>query len=338
MKRFIIWFTLLACAGAAAFIFLHRTRGVEVVTPLRDTAIKAVYATGTVEPTVMIPIAPRVAGRIMSLNADEGQRVKKGELLAQLEDTDLQKSLEEQQALLDQAEKDYARKASLLKTNAVAHEIVEQAAAARDADKAAVAQIQAQIDYMKLTAPADGTIIRRDGEVGQLIPVNQPVFYMECCAPMRIAAEVDEEDIALVQPGQKVVISADAFPGKVFDGTVQSITPKGDPVARSYRVRIGLDGDTPLMVGMTAETNIVIETKKNALLIPATSVVGGHVWLLQKNGTLKSAPVKTGISTVKAVEVLEGLDDKSAVARDAGTEGLKDGMRVRPSFGEWQDK
>ena len=112
--------------------------------------------------------------------------------------------------------------------------------------------------------------------MGDFIPVNQPVFYLaKAGVPLRISADVDEEDIPLVKVGQKVLIRSDAFPSRVFTGEVLEITPKGDPVARSYRVRIELPADTALMIGMTAETNIVTAEKQDALLVPASAVSGG---------------------------------------------------------------
>ena len=112
---------------------------------------------------------------------------------------------------------------------------------------------------MTLVAPADGLITRRDGEVGEYVPVGQPIFYLSCCAPLRISVEVDEEDIPRVVIGQKVLIQNDAFLGQVFEGKVSAITPRGDSTARSYRVRVTFNDDHhPMMIGMTAETNIIL--------------------------------------------------------------------------------
>jgi hypothetical protein len=76
---------------------------------------------------------------------------------------------------------------------------------------------------------------------------------MSCCSALRITAE--EEDISSVSRGQKVLVHADAFPGRIFEGRVTEIRPKGGPVARSFRVRISLPQDTPLMIGVIADTN-----------------------------------------------------------------------------------
>ena len=88
---------------------------------------------------------------------------------------------------------------------------------------------------------------------------------------------MDEEDIPLVTVGQPVLIKADAFPGRILDGTVAEITPKGDPVNKSYRVRIGLPPDTPLMIGMTVESNIVVRREDAALLVPQAASRDGRL-------------------------------------------------------------
>ena len=336
IRKYIILLIIVAfAAGISLYIFkLLGAGALDVVHPIRGPAVEAVYATGTVEPTVMIPIAPRQTGRLVALLADEGLKVKQNQPLAQLEDIDLAQMLIENQSRADLAQKQYNRVAGLEKRQAISVQSVDQAKAELDAANAAVAQTQAQLTYLKLLAPEDGYVIKRDGEVGQTIPANQEVFWMSCCAPFRISAEVDEEDIALVQPGQNVTISADAFPGKIFKGAVTSVTPKGDPIARSYRVRIALDGDTPLMIGMTAEANIIAHENKDALLVPASAVINGKLWVAE-NGALKSIAVETGAKTTKAVEIIKGLDENALVIMDAG-QTLSESKPVQTSLKTWQ--
>jgi multidrug efflux system membrane fusion protein len=145
--------------------------------------VQAVFATGTVEPTVMIPIAPRTGARLVQLLADEGAEVKKGDILGQLEDTDVQKSIDQLNANLDLAQKEFDRKDKLRKSGAVSKQAIDSAKGALDAATAALEQAKAQQDYLRLVAPEDGRIIKRDGEAGQFIPSGQAVFWMECCAP-----------------------------------------------------------------------------------------------------------------------------------------------------------
>ena len=326
--RKILWILLIVLMVVAWLGSRWMWPSVDVALPVRGPAVQAVYATGTVEATVMLPIASRIAARLMTLNVDEGSRVKKGELLAQLEDDDLQHTIEQLQSREAYARKDYDRNSMLVKQNAVPKAAYDQSKSNYEAAVAATRAARAQADYLKLTAPADGQIIRRDGEVGQLIPANAPVFWLSCCAPLRISAEVDEEDVAQVTPGLAVLIRADAFPGKVFHGKVQAVTPKGDPVARSYRVRIDFTEETSLQIGMTAETNIIIQETADALLIPSNAVRNDKVWLV-KDGRLAEQSVVIGARGAEQTEIREGITmDDQVVVAPAKT--MKSGEKIRP--------
>lgn len=321
-------------AVVTGMLALHRRHTVEAIKPVRGPAVQAVYATGTVEATVMMPIAPRSSARLMELNADEGSRVTKDQVLAQLEDEDLRQSLAEAQAREAFAEGEYQRNAKLTKGGYAAREAYERAKADWEAAKAATEAARARLSYLQLLAPADGTVIRRDGEVGELIPANQAVFWLSCCAPLRISTEVDEEDIALVEPGQKVLIRADAFPDQVFDGTVESITPKGDPVARSYRVRVTFTGEVPLMIGMTAETNIVVREAESALLVPSPAVTQGYVWLVEGKRLVRR-PVTVGARGESETEILEGVTETDTIVKEP-TGAEKEHQRVVPRLTAWK--
>ena len=133
---------------------------------------------------------------------------------------------------------------------------------------------------------------------------------------------MDEEDIRLVKNGQKVLISADAFPDKIFNGSVQSITPMGDAVARSYRVRVGIDGDTDLMIGMTAEANIITSEKEKASMVPSSAVKSGAVIVI-KDAKAVRTPVQTGIQTQDSIEIISGLDQGALIAKPYSEELLK---------------
>ncbi|MCE7886914.1 MAG: efflux RND transporter periplasmic adaptor subunit [Alphaproteobacteria bacterium PRO2] len=335
MKKILLPLIVLAALAAGFLAIQGRNESaLETVRPVRGPAVQAVYATGTVEPTVMMPIAPRSTARLMSLQADEGHIVKKGDVLGQLEDSDIQNQLEEVRARAEFAEKDYARKAELLKRGAISKGTADQSKADLDAARASVERIKAQLGYMQLIAPEDGLVMRRDGEVGELIPANQPVFWLSCCAPLRISAEVDEEDIALVKASMPVLIRADAFPGKDFRGKVDSITPKGDAVSRSYRVRIGIEGQTPLMTGMTAETNILISETKDALLVPTAAVKSDTVWVVQ-DGKLARRTVETGAKTPSAVEIRSGITAEDVVVLDPGA-SPEEGQNVHIKMTDWK--
>jgi membrane fusion protein, multidrug efflux system len=317
----------LLCIGTGTVYWFSAPPSVAVVHPHRGPAVQAVYATGTVEPTVMVPIAARNMARLVELAVDEGSTVAKGQVLAKLEDDDLRRAVEVTEAEERYARAELDRLAVLVDRQVVAKSAFDRAKADWEKARAAAARAAAEAGFLELRAPAEGIVIRRDGEIGQMIGANQTVFWLSCCAPLRISAEVDEEDIAQVRPGQEVLIRADALPGQTFRGQVLAVTPKGDPVARSYRVRISLPADTPLMIGMTTETNIILRRSDNALLVPAGAVQQDTVWRVE-DGRLSPQKVTVGAKGAAEVEILQGLGDGEWIVATPSPR-LKAGQQVR---------
>ncbi len=333
MKHRLPWLVAaLLVLGAALWFGRQRLAppAVELITPKRGVAIDAVYATGTVEPSLEIRIAPRTPGRIVELSVDEGAVVRRGQLLARLDDADLRASVTELEARARYARGQFERMRELRAQALVAADALDRARTDLEAAEAALRRARETVAQMRLTAPVAGTIIRRDAEIGEYAAVNSALFYLAGQAPLRISADVDEEDMPRVRVGQRVLIRSDAFPDRGFEGRVSEITPRGDTVARSYRVRIALDREAPLPIGMSTETNIVIEQRDNALLLPISALAGDAVWVYSQ-GRVRRRVLRLGVRGPERVEVLARLADDELVV-DAPPESLREGqpVRVRP--------
>ena len=312
-------------AGALAFWRLGPT-SVQVVQPVRATAVEAIYATGSVEPSVMLPIAPRVAGTLAEIRVDEGSQVKRGQVLARLEDKDLRSTVEELTARARYARENFERTEDLVRRGFVSPGELDRTRSDLDAADAALKRAHNLRDFAELVAPADGLIIRRDGEVGQYLAAGQTLFTMSCCAPLRVSVEVDEEDILRVHVGQRAVLRTDALPKTTLEGEVAQITPKGDPVSRSYRVRIRMQDPAALKVGMTVDANLIVAEHSDAILVPSAAVQAGNVWVVRE-GRLQRQPVKVGVLGTERTEILEGLGTDAHVVT-APIEGLAEGQRA----------
>lgn len=314
-RRWAAVLILLAVAGYAAWLRMQPLELI-VVTASRGPAVDAVYATGIVEPTLEVRIAPRVAGRLRDLLVDEGATVRAGQALAQLEDADLRAASSELESRAAYAEAQFVRLNDLRTAGLVSLDALERARADRDAARAALGRSREQLAFMTLRAPMAGTIIQRDGEIGDLIPVNQVIYYLASDAPPRIHADVDEEDLPRLSPGQRTLIRADAFPGEIFEGQVSEITPRGDPISRSYRVRVALPADTLLAIGMTADVNVIIAEREAALLIPSSALQsdadGDFVWVVADDQPSRRAVV-VGVRSPERVEIIEGLDESHLI-------------------------
>ncbi|MEX8505653.1 efflux RND transporter periplasmic adaptor subunit [Leptothrix ochracea] len=332
----------LACgAGVAWWKLAPMTVQVGVVT--QGPAIEAVYATGMVEPTVMVPVSPRSGGRLLTLDVDEGAAVRKGQVLARLDADDLQHTVEEMQARAKLAQTQLDRTRTLVQQQFLSPAELDRTRTELDAARAALERARALSSYSVLTAPADGVVLKRDGEKGQFIAAGQTVFTLSCCAPLRVAAEVDEEDISRVQIGQSVSLRTDALPQQLFDGEVAEITPKGDPVARSYRVRIRFkEASTAVMqalrTGMTMDANILIARREQALLVPAQAVQAPAtheplLWSVGPEGQLHRHSVRLGVKTTERIEILSGGISSDIHAGTQvvlqPTEVLQEGLHVR---------
>lgn len=294
---------------------------VTAAAPSRGPAVEAVYGSGIVEPEVMVALGPKVSGRLQELAVDEGDTVRKGAVLARLDSRDLAATVAEWESRVRFGEAEFRRVEELYRRRLAAETDRDRARNELATARAARDRVREQLAEMTLRAPEDGVILRRDGEIGQLQRPGDILFWFSCCGGLRVSAEIDEEDIPSVAPGQRVLIAADAFPNRVFEGTVHEITPKGDPVARSFRVRIALPADTPLRVGMTADCNIVVTERNDALRVPATAIAGDKLWVV-RDGRLAEQPVTLGAGRDGLVEIRAGL-----AADDLVVSTLRDGLR-----------
>jgi len=305
---------------------------VQTALPTRGPAIEAIYATGTVEPTVMVPVAPRAGGRLVAIGAEEGEQVKRGQVLARIESNDLDQTIQEMRAREQLARVQLERTRSLVAQGFVAPAELDRVRSELQAAQAAAKRAQVQWDYNQLVAPADGIVLRRDGEAGQFIPAGQAVFTLACCAPLRVTAEVDEEDIARVVVGQSVTMRSDALPHRFYEGKVADITPKGDPISRSYRVRIRLADAPPvdagpMRSGMTMDANLIVSRREGALLLPNRAIESDGVWLLAK-GRLQRRRVVKGTVGAERTEIVSGLADGETVVLSP-PDALREGQRAR---------
>lgn len=323
---------LLAAAAAVAWHFVGPVT-VTAAVPSRGPAVEAVYGSGIVEPEVMVAIGPKVSGRLQELAVDEGDAVRKGAVLARLDSRDLAATVAEWESRVRFGEAEFRRIEALSRRGLAAATDLDRARNELATATAARDRVREQLGDMTLRAPDDGVILRRDGEIGQLQRPGDTLFWFSCCGGLRVSAEIDEEDIPSVQPGQRVLIAADAFPGRVFEGKVDEITPKGDPVARSFRVRIALPADTPLRVGMTADCNIIVAERADALLVPATAIAGDKLWVI-RHGRLAEQAVTLGSGRDGLVEIRAGLTADDMVVSPLRA-GLRPGRRASvPSGGK----
>ncbi|TPE47862.1 efflux RND transporter periplasmic adaptor subunit [Amaricoccus solimangrovi] len=317
----------LLLAAAAAFVLLSSPRAVEVVPARRGTAAEVVYATGTVEPVTWAKVAPLVQARIVELCGCEGATVAKDQVLARLDARSAEAVIAELQARQDYLTREWDRLRRLAERDIATRADLERAESEAAQVEAAIAGARTRLENYVLRAPTDGVVLRQEGEVGEIADPGEALYWVGQIAPLRVVAEVNEEDIPRVTPGQRTLLAADAFPDRRLEAEVASVTPMGDPVNKTYRVRFTLPADTPLMIGMSVEVNVIVREEKDALLVPTGAVdASGAVWVVEE-GVARRREVTLGIRGTTEVAVTEGLDEGVAVITPAPSD-LAEGAHV----------
>lgn len=260
----------------------------ETVKVERGSITNTVTATGTIEAIVTVKVGTQVSGILKGVYVDFNDVVKKGQLLAQLDETSLRAQAEQSQAQLDQAqaqlnynESTYKRLKALYEKNLISQSDYDQAVYNYENSKAAVinsrsnlARSKVNLDYATITSPIDGVVLNRAVEEGQTVAAsfNTPELFtiVNDLTQMEVQTSVDEADIGKVQKGQRVEFSVDAYPDMKFEGTVSEVRLQPVTTNNVVTYDVILSAPNPekkLMPGMTASATIYVEEKEDVLIL-----------------------------------------------------------------------
>ncbi len=327
---------------------------------------------GSVEACLRTRLSPIIGGRIAYLGVKKGDHVKKGQVLLRLwnEDQQAQKNLAQTQvtstsrriaeacALADNAEREAERMIKLHEKGFISQGGEDKARyeaqsrrAACNAARADVSQAQARVTVTKveqdrtvLVAPFDGIVADIVGELGEYTTPSPPGvatppaidLINDSC--LYIEAPMDEVDAPKIHVGQTTRVTLDALPGKVLPGHVRRIAPYVVAVekqARTVDVEVDLESAEDakqLLVGYSADVEIVLDSRANTLRIPTSTLMEGNKVLvyLPAKKTLEERVVKTGVSNWEYTEITEGLQQGDQIVASLEREGVKAGALVTP--------
>ena len=305
---------------------------------------------GEVHSRFEMPLSFRVAGQLVSRSARLGDNVKKGQALARLDDSDALKSQASAQAALDAAEhrltfatqqrdRDEAQAAQNLISRLQleqTHDAYASAVAGRDQASQQLALAQAQLHYNTLLADNDGTITSERAEVGQVVTAGQAVFGFAWSGERDVFLSVPEGQLAGVSVGQAATVSLPAQPGKSYSGRVRDISPAADPQARTYLVKVALDGaGQQVPLGMTAEVSLSPQAQAGTQVrVPATALFHDKeqpaVWVVRpSDSTLELRRVSVARYGEREVLVSGGLNAGERVVMQ-GVHAVSAGEKVEP--------
>src|SRR5262245_2933835 len=306
-----------------------------------------------------VEAVPKVAGRLDSVSVRLGDRVRRGQMLAKIEDRELQEQVRQAEASfevsaatirqreadlrfaqtnLDRSKNLFDRQLIPKQTFDDAEARFQAAAAQLDLAKAQHSQSQARLDELKInlantviTSPVNGFIGKRTLDPGAWVTPNSALLSVVDISQVRLVANIVEKDLRRISAGQRADVQVDAFPSETFRGRIARVSPVLDPATRTAQIEVEIENPQfRLKPGMYARVNFTVEQRPNTLVIPANALVDvqGSRGVFQPNGdTAKFKPVTIGLTDDQHVEISSGLAEGDRIVT-TGAAALREGDKI----------
>lgn len=307
---------------------------VEVSPVMVQTVEDKFEGVGTIEALEAVTVVGEIDATVKALPFNEGGFIRRGELIAQLDDSQLAAELARAEALRAQSKSTYDRIKSIVDQGAGAPQDLDDAAAALKVAEANLALAKARFDKTRITAPFDGIIGARKVSVGTFLRSGQALADLANIDAIRVNFSAPERFLSQLSQGATVAVSAAAFSGDKLKGEIIVIEPMIDQATRSARVVAHvLNVGRKFRPGMSANVSAVLSEHPNALTIPNEAIFGSgnqsFVFVVKSDSTVARVPLTLGTRMADVVEVLDGLQAGMIVVR-AGHQKLFDGGKVNP--------
>jgi len=305
---------------------------VEVTTVKTGTISDYILLSANLETERMADVYSRVQGLVEKIYVDEGDVVKKGQILMELE-ADEYKLAEEKAKLNYQKQKsDFDRLEAMYKQSLLSIEEFETAKFAMQGLEVDWKQAQLNLSYTRITSPISGVVGDRSRKPGDRIQPSDKLFTVINTREMIAVVYAPEKQLGNVQKNQRAYITSDHIRGTEYEGWIKRVSPVVDPQSGTFKITVGVKNrDNKLRAGMFVNTHIVTSVHEDAILIPKTAIVyeneGMNIFVV-KDSVAKKVVLKVGFQDHEKVESLDGIKEGDQIIV-VGQAGLKDGTRVR---------
>lgn len=360
IKKWSVAIVALLAIGGGIWYFLHKQEApfevsYETAKVEKATIGNSVTATGTVEAVTSVEVGTQVSGIIDKIYVDYNSPVKKGQVIAELDKTNLLSELRSATSQLEGAKSDlnyqrsnFARMKTLYGKGLIsandyesARLSLQQAESVVGQRQEAVTKAKTNLSYATITSPIDGVVLSKSVEEGQTVAssFNTPTLFtiVKDMTDMRVVASVDEADIGEVKVGQRVTYSVDAYPDETFEGTVTQVRNEATTENNVVTYEVVISAPNPnlkLKPGLTAnvtiytleQNNIVSVPTKALRFTPTKEMVGAKDKIVDCNGshklweregrTFKAYSVQTGITNGTRTQILSGIKEGTVVVVD----------------------
>ncbi len=319
---------------------------VEVATVIEKEVMSRITLVGTGDPWIETVVASEEEGVVRKIFIEEGDRVKKNQLLCEQDNSRLKLDIEaakyalsEAKILRAKAKRDWERQEQLFDINSVSGKAYDDARFNYDASRKKVNRLRAvrksledQLKKKQIKAPVSGYVVKRHCQVGQWLGEGDPVITLVVPDPIRFMVPVPERYVPSIKKGDQAVVTFDALPGETFQGKIEAVIPKADAGARTFPVRINISNPKgAIKPGMLGRATLPAGDPHKALLVPKDSLVlsgNRKVVYVVIDQTAHLVPVETGAAHGPLIEVKGDLKaDLKVVVR--GNERLRPGQPVQ---------
>ena len=295
---------------------------------------RSVVVAGPVEPVRTIGVNALLAGTVLAVRVQEGDRVTEGQLLAELDARETRAQFQRAQALLANAQTTFERNAQLAKTQIITDAEFQQSRSAYDVAKSDAEVWRTRLAFTRITAPSPGIVTSKAIEAGSAVSTNQRLFDLADVSLLVVRVPISELDVVHVKPGAQVSVVLDAYPSSPIEGRVRRVFPSADAQSRLVPVEVALgrfpDG-VAARPGFLARVTFRLDRRQGALVVPAAAVgvgeEGQFVYVVEADSLVRR-PVTVGMTVEGMVEVQRGLKVGERVVTSGHT-NLRPGVRVR---------
>jgi membrane fusion protein (multidrug efflux system) len=284
-----------------------------VAEPVKEEKIEEKVAlVGTLAANESVEIKNEIAGVIERIGFEEGQPVKKDQVLFRIDAGKLKATLVQAQANFHLAQTTFDRLSSLIKANAISQQEFDQATSDLESKKAETDLIEARLKETVITAAFDGSVGGRDISVGQFVEQGTALTYLVSQDHIKAEFHLPERFLGQLKEGQDIEVMVAAYPEQKFKGVVYFIAPQVDEMSRSALVKAKIPNpDGKLCQGMFANLELIVAVRPEALVVPETALIPQgddvFVFVVDKESKSQMKKVKVGPRLSSKAEILEGL-------------------------------
>ena len=304
---------------------------VETSVPVRGDVYAMYTGTAPIEAFAEADVIAKVGGEVRQLLVEEGDEVRKGQVLARLDGERLKLELNESEAKLRKLQRDYERNIDLQSKGLISDGDFEKIKYEMKALEAAFNLASLELDYTQIRAPIDGVVARRFVKLGNTISEGDALFKVTSLEPLVAYLHVPEREYRNVDPGQTVGIEIDALGGDTIVATVSRVSPVVDPQTGTFKITVEItDEQRRIKPGMFGRIGVVYDVHEDALQVPRSAIIEhqgtASVFVVEDSHAVRKI-VETGYSNKGMVEIVSGLQDGEQVVT-VGQASLKQDSRV----------